>query len=378
MNQNWQQERTAKFQVNQAFYNPQSQVVRDLGVLAAKAYRQEQGQLRVLDALAGCGVRSLRYLTESNADYVWVNEGNHEHSLTLQQNLATAIAAGCCQLTHQDAQRIFFQCYADQDYYDLVDVDCFGTATPYLGNMLWATKIGGLMYLTSTDGRTLTGHLPHNSVRAYGAIARSHPAAQEQALRLLIGATAQQAASKGLGIEPVFSLFTGKTYRLLMRLVAKPNLSDDNYGFLGYCHGCGNYQTFTWRKLNQISCTCSQPGITISGAMWLGDLHERSQVEYMLNLAQQLNWRQVIKLLQTMMGEIGLPPYFYLLGEIGRRGKTDIPRRSHLLEALRARGYPAAATHINPQAIKTDADLNTIIEVQKTLIFAKASFGGST
>lgn len=360
---NWCQERKVRFQTGKAFYNPQSQFVRDLGVLAAIVYKKDRGRLRVLDALAGCGVRSLRYLQESSADYLWVNEGNPDNTFILQQNLAAAISAGCCKLTHQDAHRIFFQCYEHQDYFDLVDVDCFGTAVPYLNSMLWATRIGGLMYLTSTDGRTLTGHLPENSIKAYGAIARSHPAAHEQALRLLIGSTAQQAGTKGLGIEPVFSLFTGKTYRLMMRLVSKPHLTDHNYGFLAYCHSCGNYQTIAWRKLNKISCSCScsDPAITVSGAMWLGELHDRRQIEDFISLAQQLGWQKIADLLTTMAGEIGLPPYFYKLGEIGRRGKIDIPRRSHLIETLQDRGYQAAATHINPQAIKTNASMETCI-----------------
>ena len=360
---NWYQEESAKFQIGKAFYNPQSKLVRDLGILAAKVYKQDRGSLRVLDALAGCGIRSLRYWQESNADYLWVNEANPDNSLILQQNLAEAIASGHCQITHQDAHRVFFKCYEDRDYYDLVDVDCFGSAVPYLSTMLWATKIGGLMYLTSTDGRTLTGHLPENSIQAYGAIARSHPAAHEQALRLLIGSTQQQAATKGLGVEPVFSLFTGKTYRLMMRLVSKPNLTNNNYGFLAYCHSCGNYQTIAWRKLNKITCTCSHAAITVSGAMWLGELHNRQQIERFIILAQQLGWQKVVELLSLMQNEIDLPPYFYKLGEIGHRGKIDIPKRSHLIEALQDQGYQAAATHINLQAIKTNADLETCIAI---------------
>ena len=364
----WEREETAKFQVGGAFYNPQSKFVRDLGVLAATVYRQDNGSLRVLDTLAGCGVRSLRYLEESKADYVWLNEGNPDNGFILQQNLAGAIAADCCRLTYQDAQRVFFQCYTQRDYYDFVDVDCFGTATPYLSNMLWATKIGGLMYLTSTDGRTLTGHLPDKSIQAYGAISRSHPAAHEQALRLLIGATAQQAASKGLGIKPVFSLFTGKTYRLMLVLTSKPNLNGDNYGFLSYCHSCGNYQTITWRKLDRANCTCSNPAVTVSGAMWLGELHDLLQLKRYHSLAQELGWQKVADLLTLMAGEIGLPPYFYKLGEIGRLGKIDIPKRSHLIEALGDRGYRAAATHINPQAIKTNADLQSCIAIARYLV----------
>ena len=359
----WYQEEEAKFQIGKAFYNPQSKLVRDLGILAATVYKQDRGSLRVLDALAGCGIRSLRYWQESNSDYLWVNEGNPDNSFILQQNLAEAIASGHCQITHQDAHRVFFKCYEHRDYYDLVDVDCFGSAVPYLSTMVWATKIGGLMYLTSTDGRTLTGHLPENSIQAYGAIARSHPATHEQALRFLIGATQQQAATKGLGVEPVFSLFTGKTYRLMMRLVSKPNLTNNNYGFLAYCHSCGNYQTITWRKLNKITCTCSHAAVTVSGAMWLGELHNRQQIKRFIILAQQLGWQKIVELLNLMRDEIDLPPYFYKLGEIGRRGKIDIPKRSHLIKALQDKGYQAAATHINSQAIKTDADLETCIAI---------------
>ena len=359
----WHQEEQAKFKTGTAFYNPQNKLVRDLGVLAAIVYKQDRGSLKVLDALSGCGVRSLRYWQESDADYLWVNEGNPELSSLLQQNLAQALAPAHYQITHQDAHRVFFDCYARRDYYDLVDVDCFGSAVPYLNSMLWATKIGGLMYLTSTDGRTLTGHLPENSVRVYGAIARSHPAAQEQALRLLIGATQQQAATKGLGIKPIFSLFTGQTYRLMLHLVNKPCLTNNNYGFLAYCHNCGNYQTFFWRKLNSINCTCSNSTLTVSGAMWLGRLHDPQQIERFIVLAKQKGWQRIVSLLANMKNEIDLPPYFYTLQEIGRRGKLDLPKRSHLITALQDKGYLAAATHINPQGIKTNANMEDCIAI---------------
>ena len=361
---NRHREEKATFQVGNAFYNPQSKYVRDLGVLAAAVYKQDYGSLRVLDALAGCGVRSLRYYLESQADYLWVNEGNRQHNSTIQENL-TSIAPEYFKLTHQDAHRVFFQCYSDRDYYDLVDVDCFGSAVPYLNTMLWATKIGGLMYLTCTDGRTLTGHPPEKTVRTYNAIARSHPAIQEQALRLVIGATQQQAATKGLGIKPVFSLFTGRTYRIMLRLVAKPQINASNYGFLVYCRHCGNYQTFSWRKLNKVSCSCEHPAITVSGAMWLGKLHDRDLLKRYTTLARQWQWHNIVELLDLMQGENDFPPYFYTLREIGNRGKLDLPKKSRLIAALQNKGYQAAATHIEAQAIKTNTDIETVIAIAK-------------
>ncbi|MGB5637113.1 MAG: tRNA (guanine-N1)-methyltransferase [Waterburya sp.] len=363
----WQEEGLARFQVGKAFYNPQSQYVRDLGVLAAVVYRQDQGSLRVLDALAGCGVRSLRYSQESNADYLWINEGNSQLNSILQQNLALKIAPNNYRITHQDAHRVFFSCYQESDYYDLVDVDCFGSAVPYLNSMLWATKIGGLMYLTSTDGRTLTGHPPEKTVQTYNAIARSHPAIQEQALRLLIGATQQQAASRGLGVEPIFSLFTGQTYRIMLRLLPKSQLTADNYGFLSYCHSCGNYQTCSWRKLNKVDCTCNNPAIIVSGAMWLGKLHDSQQLKRFIVLAQTWRWQKIVKLLNLMLGEIDFPPYFYSLREIGNRGKLDLPKQSHLVKALQDKDYQAAMTHIDPQGIKTNAKMETIIAIARKI-----------
>lgn len=359
----WQVEGKAEFRSGAAFYNPQSHLVRDLGVLAATVYRQKQGNLRVLDALAGCGVRSLRYWLESKADYLWVNEANPQHHQLLQQNLTAVISADNYQLTHQDAHRVFFSCYQRRDYYDLVDVDCFGSATPYLNTMLWATKIGGLIYLTSTDGRTITGHPPENTVAVYNAIARSHPAIQEQALRILIGAVQQQAATRGLGVEPVFSFFTGQTYRLMLRLVNKPQLTTDNYGFLVYCHHCGNYHIFSWRALNKVSCTCNHPAITVSGAMWLGQLHNSQQLQDFQTLAQQWNWVKVTKLLQLMQRELNFPPYYYTLGAIGHRGKLNIPQKAQLIQALQQAGYQASAIHIEPAAIKTNARMEEIIAI---------------
>jgi tRNA (guanine26-N2/guanine27-N2)-dimethyltransferase len=361
------QEGKAQFQIGEAFYNPKSKIVRDLGVLAAKIYRKENHSLKVLDALGGCGVRSLRYWLESDADYIWLNEGNPHLNYLLQQNLAMAIASNCCRITHYDAHRLFFDCYNRRDYYDLVDVDCFGTAAPYLSTMLWATKINGLMYLTSTDGRTLTGNLPLKSLQSYGAIARSHPAAHEQALRLLIGSVQQQAATKSLGIEPIFSLFTGQNYRLMLRLLPKPSLTETNYGWLAYCHGCGNYHIVSGRKLGKVTCGCDNPNLVLSGAMWLGQLHHPAYLQKLLVLAQQWEWNEVVKLLFLMTEESHLPPYFYTLSEIGKRGKLDIPKRNNLIQALRDRGYQATATHINVEAIKTNANIDTCISVAKLI-----------
>ena len=356
----------AEFEIGEAFYKPKSKIVRDLGVLAALVYKQQHKHLRVLEAMAGSGIRSLRYYLESQANFVWTNEGNYELSSLLTKNLQNTIANDCYRLTHWDAHRVFFDCFNRRDYYDLVDVDCFGTAAPYLSTMLWATKIDGLMYLTSTDGRTLVGRTPDKSLQAYGAYPRSHPAIQEQALRLIIGSIAQQAGTKGLGIEPIFALFAGETYRVMVRLLRYPNLTEANYGFIGYCHRCGDYQTINWRKLGKVVCPHDGSAVVVSGAMWLGALHQPEYLHQMKAIAQKFQWSEVTKLLSTMIAEAYLPPYFFTLQEIGKRGKLDLPKKAYLLQRLQEKGYQASATHINPEAIKTNADIYTCIAIART------------
>lgn len=364
MESGWYQEGKARFYAQGAFYRPQSQVGRDLAVLAAAAYRQQQGELRVLDAMTGCGVRPLRYQLEAGADWVWANEGNPQLQDLLNQNLAQGMRSRTYRITHQDANQIFFTCYQQRDFYDLVDVDSFGGGAPYLSTAQWATRIGGLLYLTSTDTRTTGGHNLEHSVQLYGACARAHPAAHEQGARLLMGSALQQAATRGMTVQPIFSLFNGLVHRVMVRLMMGNLWPEKQYGFLGYCHHCGHYQVLSWRQLGQATCpsalhqSATPPiALTVSGPMWLGALHDRAFLADMLAIAQAWGWQKRARLLEIMQAEAEMPPYYFTLSEIGRRGQLDIPKREQLIQTLSDRGFAASRTHLEAQAIKTNATI---------------------
>ncbi len=355
----WQQEGKARFCQGGAFYRPASRTTRDLGVLAAALYRQETGHLSALDAMAATGVRSLRYLAEAGADRVLCNDANPELAPLLAANLAGEIAAGRARVSCLDANRLFFECYCRQDFFDLIDVDSFGSPLPYLTTVFWALRVGGLVYLTSTDGRTAAGREPTKCAIDYGAIARAHPSAHEQGLRLLVGSALQQAARQGFGLEPIFAYFSGQTYRVLVRLRAGVNLTLQNYGWLGYCHTCGNYQSILGKQLNRARCPHDGNSLAVSGPLWLGNLHNRAYLQKMGDLARRWQWLQQARLLEIMAAEADMPPYFLTLQAIGRLGKLDLPKRDWLLRALQEKGFRATPTHIEPQAIKTDASLAT-------------------
>jgi len=372
----WQTEGAARFCVGDAFFRTSSKLGRDLAVLAASAYRQTHGKLRILDAMTGCGVRPLRYALEANADFVWANEGNPDLHSGLLANLGTTLPAHRYRITHQDANAIFFDCYQRQDFYDLIDIDSFGSPMPTLSTSLWAVKLGGLVYLTSTDGRATSGHAPDKSLQTYGAYARSHPAVHEQGLRLLIGSAVQQSAARGLGAEPVFSWHHGEVNRVMMRVTRRSSWRSQSYGFLAYCHDCGQFQTVSWKKLGRVAqCICqTQMPLSVSGPMWLGSLHGHSDLMAMANIAAAFSpncssdtWADCRRLLSIMQAESSMPPYYYPLAEIGRRGKMDIPPRDSLIQQLQAAGFKATRTHIDVQAIKTTAPLKVCIQLAQQL-----------
>ncbi len=384
----WHAEGSAKFQTGNAFFRTSSSTGRDLAVLAAIAHKSHLADtpFRVLDAMTGCGVRPLRYALEANADYVWANEGNSDLQPLLQANLSGSLSSERYRITHQNANTVFFDCYQRQDFYDLIDVDGFGSPMPVIANALWAVKLGGLIYLTSTDGRTTSGRAPDKSLQTYSAYARNHPAVHEQGLRLLIGLILQQAAARGLAAKPVFSFYKGEVNRVMVR-VSKPSneWNSASYGFLAYCYHCGQFQSVPWKKLSRVLCTCNPHDQAddqidkpiVSGPMWLGPLHDTSELENMRQIAVTLtqtsaetkansnSWAHCQPLIETLQAEANLPPYHYPLAEIGRRGKMDIPPRQALLSQLQQAGFAATPTHISPQAIKTDAPIAACIRLAK-------------
>jgi tRNA (guanine26-N2/guanine27-N2)-dimethyltransferase len=364
----WHQERAARFQVGAAFFRPETLVARDLGVLAAAVYRRQNPCLNVLDGMSGCGIRALRYALEAKADWLWVNEANPQIAAVLRQNLR-ALRSEQVHVTTESVRHVLQDCLGQRRYFDLVDLDCFGSPAAFLTDCVRATRLNGLMYLTSTDSRTCEGHNPSASLRHFGAYARAHPATHEQGLRLLLGAISQQAVMQGFAIAPLFSYFQGQIYRVMVRLVKGQHWSEDLSGFIGHCHPCGHFDVVHWRGLSRAVCPHHETPIplTLSGPLWLGPLHDLEFLTCMANLAQQWGWQDRQNLLALMTGEIPLPPYFFTLGEMGRHGKVDIPKRDRLITALHSEGYAAAMTHLDAQAIKTTAAFRACVAIAQKL-----------
>ncbi|XP_054796715.1 uncharacterized protein LOC129302068 isoform X1 [Prosopis cineraria] len=385
----YQTERGLQFETGEAFFRSESATGRDLGVLAAALHKKSNGSLRVLDALCGCGIRSLRYLEEAGADFVVANDGNDSYRSTIVENLSRA--NNCSEnerrweITHLEANRVMTDYYLQKNFFDFIDIDSFGSDSSFLRSAIISLKLGGLLYVTSTDGYSSGGHRPHHSLAAYGAYVRPMPYSNEVGLRMLIGGAAREAAVLGYHITPLFSYYAyhGPVFRVLLRLNRGKLHNNRHYGFIGYCHQCGNSKEFSWDELGQLSCSCSNSKVStslvVSGPLWTGPLHDAAYLMDMLYLAQQWGWVDGMdnlgKLIKLMMDESDpkLPFGYIKLDEMASRAKMNSPPLRTLMSAIHKKGFAASRSHIASNAIKTNCPMTECISIAKELLLVRTA-----
>ncbi|WP_254979653.1 N2,N2-dimethylguanosine tRNA methyltransferase [Cyanobium sp. ATX 6A2] len=372
------------------FFRPQSRPSRDLGVLLARALTASgplAGRpLRVLDAMAGCGIRGLRLGLEAGAAAVWANDADPDRLPLLRANLAPLLTAGCelCT-TALTAQQLLAGCLERRQRFELVDLDAFGCPTALLPLALEAVALDGALVLASTDGRSATGHDRPAALRRFGAAARAHPASWELALRLQIGSVARCAWALGRGVEPLLAFSEGRTFRTAVRLCRHPARSEEGQlGLIALCHGCGDQQVQPLLSLRQWQpCRCapgSAPPLAISGPLWIGPLQHLATLEAMARQAAavpQSAAPATLKLLSALGADAGWPARCWPLAEIARRlGRGGPPKLAALVDAVRQRGHRATASGVMAAQLRSDAPWPLILELAAQLTRARAEPGG--
>ena len=369
------QEGSVRLQAGSGFFRPESRPSRDLGVLLAQhlvAQRRhgtpEAPGLRVLDLMAGCGIRSLRYGVEAGAAEVWANDADPDRLALLQANLA-GLGGGRC--TTHTAQKLLAGCLLREQRFDLIDLDAFGCPSALVPLALEALAFDGVLYLASTDGRSPTGHDRTAAIRSLGAAARAHPASWELALRLQLGVQARAAWVLGRGLEPLFSFSEGRTFRTAVRLRRKPGpQAERQLGLLAHCHGCGDQQVQSLLQLRQWRpCLCldqANATLSISGPLWIGPLQDLASLEAMASApgASSASLSPAgARLLAQLRRDDGLPARCWPLAELAKRLGGGPPPLGALVEALRLQGWSAQASGVMAAQLRSDAPWERLLQV---------------
>lgn len=220
----------------------------------------------VLDALSATGLRALRYALEIPfCTSITANDLSPSAVQLIQQNIEYNKLQD--KIT-TSASNAIIHMYASPQKYDMIDLDPYGTAAPFIDSALQALSDGGMLAVTCTDAGVWasTGY-SEKCFALYGGLPVKGEYCHEAGLRLILHSIAMAAAKYGLSIEPLLSLSIDFYARVFVRIKKSP--ADVKFvssrSMTVYCcdsGGCGEFIT------NRIGKATEEPNKSGRGTFW--------------------------------------------------------------------------------------------------------------
>ncbi|KAJ9098486.1 hypothetical protein QFC19_006353 [Naganishia cerealis] len=351
----------------------------------------------VLEALSATGLRSIRYAQElPNVGLVLANDMSPKaceamrrnvefndvqaipHEGTSEQPNTGPVARGKGRKKFQktgvvvnegDANTLIYSHRAEGDRVEVIDLDPYGTAAPFIDSSIQAVQDGGLVCVTCTDLAVLAGsNYPEKwwamifsgidhalSFDNHGCliVSRITVELQQRPSILMKGvreSTHEPAASEAHGQAHNSQPFGRVTQRTnangnqveLFRFGAGPQ----GVG-AGGCDHCGN-------------------GSLVAGPMWLGPLHSPDFCAAVVNSvdAEKDNYKTYARI-----KGMELPNMFYFTpSRIASFFRVECPSLTEYVSALLNGGFSVSRSHAAAGSIKTDAPESFIHDIMREWI----------
>ncbi|KAF9885132.1 RNA methyltransferase tRNA(m5U54)methyltransferase [Aspergillus nanangensis] len=274
----------------------------------------------ILDALSATGLRALRYASEVPfATCVVANDLSASAIQSMKMNIEYNELGKLIQPNNGDARAYMYSLPAPltshggslhTGKFDVIDLDPYGSAGPFMDATVQAAKDGGMLCVTCTDaGVWASNGYPEKAFALYGGVPIKGSHSHEGGLRLILNGLAVSAAKYGLAIEPLLSLSIDFYARVFVRIHRSPAevkfLSSKTMMVYNCDAGCGAWKvqplTQLKSKLNKngkpfyhhgfaqgplADHLCSQCNIKthLAGPMWGGPLHNPDFIQKILDM----------------------------------------------------------------------------------------------
>lgn len=343
------------------FFNPRMELARDLTILVLRALKPE-GWV-VCDALAGIGVRGIRIAKECGVGEVWLNDISEDAVRFIEENVELNSVKEKVKILREEANKMLSSNLRTFDY---VDIDPFGSPSYYFDSCARAMKRKGFLGFSATDTAALCGTSPITCLRRYGIESYKTDFFKELGMRILIASAALAFSKWSFSFEPLLSYASEHYFRVFARVekgksVASRTL-EENLGYVNYCPRC------LWRSISESPMTeCGYCGkkTSVIGKVWVTGIENREFIGSCKEELAKTGWlrtRLRMKRLLSFLEEESLPLY-YDLHKLCKKHRSRIPPLKVLMEKLKERGYEAGRTHFSGVGIKTDASLESLIEI---------------
>lgn len=264
----------------------------------------------ILDALSATGLRALRYASELPfVTTVVANDLSPSAIQSMKTNVEYNELQNRIQPNLGDACTYMYGLNLKSKV-DVVDLDPYGTAAPFMDAAVQAVKDGGLLCVTCTDAAVwASAGYSEKTFALYGGIPIKGTHSHEGGLRLILHGLASSAAKYGLAIEPLLSLSIDFYARLFVRVHLSPAqvkfLAGNTMITYNCDSGCGAWSTqligATKQKLDRKGHPIYHHGVAqgpvsgphcehcglkthLAGPMWAGPLHNPHFIQKILDM----------------------------------------------------------------------------------------------
>ena len=300
--------------------------------------------IRVLEALAASGLRSIRFGKEiPGIREIVSNDYNKSAVEYIKRNVEQNQLHHLVQPSHADASLLMYQNRSLKDRFDVVDLDPYGSPTPFIDAVVQSVKDGGLICITCTDMAILCGNTPEAARSKYGAMPLKAKYCHEMALRIVLQSVESQANRYSRYIVPVLSISVDFYVRVFVKVYTSQREVKNSVTKLSmvyHCLGCGAYtlQPLANRTatngpeykytpavappVGQLCKHCSHKH-HIGGPVWSVAIHNVDFVEKVLQIIRESpeKFRTSERLegvLSVVAEELPEVPLYYISNELSR------------------------------------------------------------
>ncbi len=350
------------------FYNPHMEMNRDLSILAIQVFQKQQNrEINICDLFGGSGIRGVRYKNEIDGiGEVFINDisetANHYERHNIELNNLDNVGV------YQHDASMFLRMKRGE--FDVIDIDPFGTPSPFLDSAGYCARRDSLLCVTATDTSALCGTYVEPCIRKYNSKPYKSEYCHETGIRILAGFVALTLSKYAKFIEVKMSHSTEHYMRLYLEVKKgsrKTDASLNNIGYISHCRNCLHRQIRPGlaASADEVCPVCGQKLIH-AGPLWLGNIQDKTFIEGMIEEVdnKKINSeKEALKLLNKCLVECEAPPTFYDVHSICKLLKLSAPKFDLILEELDKKGFKAVKTHYNPLGIKSDAGIEDIKDI---------------
>jgi len=347
-----------------AFFNPKAKLNRDFSIIAYSAFLNKfQGPKIFLESMSGIGARGLRVGTELSVEKIVINDLNPS-ALKMAEYSANLNDVRNIEFSEKEVCRFFSNYSKKGERGSIVDIDPFGSPAAFFDCGIRATMHGGILSTAATDLQVLNGLFQSACKRKYGGVPVRTEYGNEIAIRLILGSLRTVAARLGVTVIPMFVESEMHYYRTYVKVLNRPD-QQENLGYILHCKSCGH------RKISleqEKECELCKLKISVAGPLWIENIFNKEFVQNMFDENTKLETdKNCEKILLKVIEEAEMPATYFTIDEIASIMKSSPPKLEKTVASLRENGFLSSVTAFDPTGFRTNANVNEIIEIFRTI-----------